>query len=116
MSERRFECGIGPAFEVVGGKWKAAILWELRDGPVRFGELKRRVPGVTEKMLIQQLRELEHDALVVREIFHQVPPRVEYGLTDWGRSLNMALADLADWGEAHARATGRYPSGSADRS
>ena len=109
MANRTYDCGIGPAFEVVGGKWKAAILWELAEGPVRFGELRRRVQGVTEKMLIQQLRELERDQLVTRTVFQEVPPRVEYALTDWGVRLNGALAPVADWGEAYARATGRYP-------
>lgn len=103
-----YACGIGPAFAVVGGKWKAVILWELRDGPVRFGGLKRRLSGVSEKVLIQQLRELEADDLVTREVFHQVPPRVEYGLTDWGRALNVALGAVADWGERYAQATGRW--------
>jgi DNA-binding HxlR family transcriptional regulator len=107
MPNRTYDCGIGPAFEVVGGKWKAAILWELAAGPVRFGALKRRVQGVTEKMLIQQLRELERDRLVTRTVFQEVPPRVEYALTEWGVSLNGALAPVADWGEAYARATGR---------
>lgn len=107
---KNYDCGIGPAFAVVGGKWKAAILWELHQGPVRFGELKRRVQGVTEKMLIQQLRELERDQLVTRTIFQEVPPRVEYALTEWGVSLNGALSAVADWGEAYARATGRYAS------
>lgn len=105
-----YDCGIGPAFQVVGGKWKAAILWELAGGPLRFGELKRRVRGVTEKMLIQQLRELESDQLVDRTAFHEIPPRVEYALTEWGAGLNAALSPLADWGEVFARATGRYPS------
>jgi DNA-binding HxlR family transcriptional regulator len=107
MANKNYDCGIGPAFEVVGGKWKAAILWELAAGPVRFGALKRRVQGVTEKMLIQQLRELERDRLVTRTVFQEVPPRVEYALTEWGVSLNGALAPVADWGEAYARATGR---------
>lgn len=106
---RHYDCGLGPAFAAVGGKWKAAILWELMQEPLRFGELKRRTTGITEKMLIQQLRELERDELVTREVFHQVPPRVEYALTDWGKRLNAALAPIADWGEAYARATGRYP-------
>ena len=110
MGKMNYDCGIGPAFEVVGGKWKAAILWELAEGPVRFGELKRRVKGITEKMLIQQLRELERDQLVTRTVFHEVPPRVEYALTEWGVGLNAALGPVADWGEAFARATGRYPS------
>lgn len=106
---RDYECGLGPAFAAVGGKWKAAILWALTPGPRRFGELKRSVAGITEKMLIQQLRELEHDQLVTRTVFHEVPPRVEYALTDWGNSLNTALAPIADWGEAYARGIGRYP-------
>ncbi len=110
MAKMNYDCGLGPAFEVVGGKWKAAILWELAAGPVRFGELRRRVKGITEKMLIQQLRELERDQVVTRTVFQEVPPRVEYALTDWGADLNVALGPLADWGEAFARATGRYPS------
>jgi len=98
-----YACGIGPAFAVIGGKWKAAMLWELRDGPLRYGELKRRIQGVTEKMLIQQLRELEADGIVHREVFHEVPPRVEYSETKLGASLNAALGPLADWGDRYAR-------------
>lgn len=109
MTKRAYACGIGPAFEVVGGKWKAIILWELDGGPVRFGELKRRVAGASEKMLIQQLRELEQDGLITRRAFPEVPPRVEYALSDWGVRLNAALSMLADWGEAYAKDTGRYP-------
>lgn len=109
MAKKSYNCGIGPAFDAIGGKWKAVILWELRDGAVRFGELKRRVEGISEKMLIQQLRELEQDKLLVRKMFHEVPPRVEYSLTKWGTSLNKALTGLADWGEGYAKATGRYP-------
>lgn len=109
MAEQNYACGIGPAFEAVGGKWKAVILWELREGALRFGELKRRVAGASEKMLIQQLRALEKDGLVIRRVFPQVPPHVEYSLSDWGHSLNRALGPIADWGEGFAKATGRYP-------
>ncbi|WP_447757442.1 winged helix-turn-helix transcriptional regulator [Sphingopyxis fribergensis] len=109
MSKENYACGIGPAFEAVGGKWKAVILWELDGGALRFGELKRRVAGASEKMLIQQLRALEQDGLVIREVFPQVPPHVEYSLSAWGVSLNKALGPIADWGEAYAKATGRYP-------
>lgn len=109
LAMKNYDCGIGPAFEAIGGKWKPALLWELAAGPLRFGELKRRAPGVTEKMLAQQLRELERDGLITREDFREMPPRVEYALTEWGASLNRALIPLADWGEAFARATGRYP-------
>lgn len=108
--KKHYDCGIGPAFEAVGGKWKVAILWELAGASHRFGELKRKVQGVTEKMLIQQLRELERDGLITRTVFPEVPPRVDYALTEWGLSLNKALAPIADWGEAFALATGRYPS------
>ncbi|WP_341705028.1 helix-turn-helix domain-containing protein [Ferrovibrio sp.] len=109
MTKKSYACGIGPSFEAIGGKWKAVILWELRNGALRFGELKRRVPGASEKMLTQQLRELQRDSLVLRHAYGEVPPRVEYTLSDWGVSLNRALAPLADWGETYAKATGRYP-------
>lgn len=112
--KKHYDCGIGPAFEAVGGKWKVAILWELASASHRFGELKRKVQGVTEKMLIQQLRELERDGLITRTVFPEVPPRVDYALTEWGLSLNKALAPIADWGEAFALATGRYPSSEAE--
>ncbi|MET9213672.1 MULTISPECIES: winged helix-turn-helix transcriptional regulator [unclassified Nocardia] len=99
--ERPYSCGIDAALDVVGGKWKALILWALSTGTQRFGDLKRLVPGVTEKMLIQQLRELEHDGIVHREIYAQVPPKVEYSLTDLGVSLNAALVTLGAWGTAN---------------
>lgn len=101
--QRPRACGIGPAFDVVGGKWKALILWEMDARPQRFGELKRAVPGISEKMLIQQLRELEADGLISRKAFPEVPPRVEYSLTRFGTSLNAALAPLADWGERYEK-------------
>ena len=97
--EQPYSCGLGPALEVIGGKWKALILWEIQAEPRRFGELKRLVPGISEKMLIQALRELEADEIVHREVFHEVPPRVEYSLTELGQRLNTALLPLGDWGE-----------------
>ncbi len=109
LTTQNYACGIGPAFSVIGGKWKASLLWELRDGPLRYGELKRRIRGVTEKMLVQQLREMERDELITRHMFPQVPPRVEYQLTAWGAQLNAALVSIANWGEAYSKATGRYP-------
>lgn len=100
-AKKPYNCGIGPAFEVIGGKWKALIVTELHDGACRPGELKRRIGRVSEKMLLQQLRELERDGVVHREAFAEVPPRVEYSLTIEGRALNKALGPLADWGEKH---------------
>ena len=96
-----YTCGLDAAADVIGGKWKPRILWALHHGPMRFGELRREVSGVTEKMLIQQLRELESRDIVHREVFHQVPPKVEYSLTELGRSLNEALIPLDTWGSDH---------------
>lgn len=104
MVSQPYACGIGPAFEVIGGKWKAVILWEMQGQPCRFGELRRRVAGISEKMLTTQLRELEGAGLVERHVMQVVPAHVEYSLTDWGRSLNAALGPLADWGERYERA------------
>jgi len=99
--QQRYTCGLVPALEVIGGKWKALILWEMHAGPRRFGELKRGVPGISEKMLIQALRELERDGVVHRAMFYEVPPRVEYSVTEFGASLNAALEPLCCWGEQH---------------
>ena len=96
-------CGLGPALNVIGGKWKALILWEVNERPRRFGELKRLVSGISEKMLIQQLREMEADGIVRRKVFHEVPPRVEYSVTEFGGSLNDALRPLAEWGQKHMK-------------
>ncbi|TAJ86085.1 helix-turn-helix domain-containing protein [Reyranella sp.] len=96
-------CGLGPAFQVIGGKWKALILWQVHREPRRFGELKRLIPEISEKMLIQTLREMEASGLVHREVFHQVPPRVEYSATRLGASLDEALAPLANWGTKYAK-------------
>lgn len=100
-------CGIDAAMDVVSGKWKSLILWELdAHGTRRFGELRRGLPGVSEKMLIQHLREMEADGLVHREVYRQVPPKVEYSLTEHGRSLNEALRPLGDWGTERMRRIG----------
>ncbi len=98
---RKFICGLDAAIAVMGGKWKGLILFALQDGPVRFGELRRAVPGISERMLILQLREMEASGLVHREVYHQVPPKVEYSLTEFGHSLNTALGPLGEWGEEH---------------
>lgn len=101
MKQQPYVCGIDAAVDVIGGKWKVLILWALDGQSRRFGELKRLIPGVSEKMLIQHLRELENDEIVHREVFDEVPPRVEYSLTDLGESLNRALAPLGKWGTMH---------------
>ncbi|MEF3112342.1 winged helix-turn-helix transcriptional regulator [Streptomyces chrestomyceticus] len=105
MSRRNgpYECGLDAAVDVIGGKWKVLLLWALAEGPRRFGELKRALPAISEKVLIQQLREMERDRIVHREVHHQVPPKVEYSLTALGTSLNTALEPLGEWGRAHLR-------------
>lgn len=100
-------CGIDAAMDVVSGKWKSLILWELDNhGTRRFGELRRGLPGVSEKMLIQHLREMEADGLVHREVYREVPPKVEYSLTEHGVSLNEALGPLGRWGTARIERIG----------
>jgi DNA-binding HxlR family transcriptional regulator len=97
-------CGIDAAMDVVAGKWKSLILWELHHhGTRRFGELRRALAGVSEKMLVQHLREMEEDGLIHREIYREVPPRVEYSLTGHGVSLNKALDALGAWGTQRLR-------------
>jgi DNA-binding HxlR family transcriptional regulator len=94
-------CGLEAALAVVGGKWKPIVLWRLADGARRFGELRRLVVGISEKMLIQQLREMEADRIVARKDFQEIPPRVEYSLTEFGVSLAEALRPLCEWGREH---------------
>ena len=94
-------CPVQTTLQVIGGKWKPAILWLMNHGTIRFGELKRGLPGITQKMLTQQLRELEADGIVWRKVYAEVPPRVEYGITDYGNSLRTILHAMARWGESH---------------
>ncbi len=104
MPGPEFLCGLDAAVHVVGGKWKALILWALSVEPRRTGELRRELDGVSEKVLIQQLRELERDGLVDRTVHEQVPPKVVYTLTPTGVALEVALQPLGEWGEEHRAA------------
>ncbi len=101
MSQPVINCGLSAALEVVGGKWKPLVIWGLMPAPRRFGELRRAIGGISEKMLIQQLRELEAHGIVSRRDFGEVPPRVEYALTEFGVSLVEALKPLCGWGSTH---------------
>lgn len=97
-------CGIDAALDVVSGKWKGLVLWELHaHGTRRFAELRRALPGVSEKMLTQHLRQMQEDGLVHREVYAEVPPKVEYSLTEAGISLNEALRPLGEWGRERLR-------------
>lgn len=97
-----YRCPVEITLEVIGGKWKALALWHLSHKTLRFSQLRRRLPRVTQKMLTQQLRELERDGLVHREVFAEVPPRVEYSLTDLGLTLVPLLRRMCDWGRTFA--------------
>jgi DNA-binding HxlR family transcriptional regulator len=99
-----FDCGLGPALKVIAGKWRPTIIWSLHAGPVRFGALRRRVNGISEKVLFEELRELQKAGIVHREAFDELPARVEYSLTLAGAELNSAVHALAEWGSRHVAA------------
>ena len=96
-------CPVEATLDLIGGKYKALILWHLSGGKLRFSELKKAVKNATPKMLTQQLRELEAQALIHREVFPVVPPKVEYSLTELGRSLMPILVAMRDWGSGYLR-------------
>ena len=96
-------CPVEATLDLIGGKYKALILWHLSEGTLRFSELRRAITNATPKMLTQQLRELESQALISREVFPVVPPRVEYSLTDLGRSLMPILVAMRDWGAEYLK-------------
>ena len=96
-------CPVAATLELIGGKYKALILWHLAEKKLRFTELKKEIQGATPKMLTQQLRELEASNLIHREVFAVVPPRVEYSLTELGRSLMPILVSMRDWGSSYLR-------------
>ncbi len=92
-------CPVETGLELIGGRWKARILWKLYNRTLRFGELRRGLPGISEKMLAQQLKKLEQDQLIIRTQYPEMPPRVEYSLSAFGRSLTPVLEALRAWGE-----------------
>lgn len=96
-------CPIGATIKIIGGKWKILILFSLNEGTKRFNELRREMPGITQRMLTNQLRELEKDKIISRRIYAEVPPKVEYALTDIGKTLNPVLDALSKWGKCYVR-------------
>ena len=96
-------CPVEATLELIGGKYKALILWRLSEGKLRFSELRRAIQSATPKMLTQQLRELENQNLIHREVFPVIPPKVEYSLTETGKSLMPILVAMRDWGADYLR-------------
>ncbi|MGH7799687.1 MAG: winged helix-turn-helix transcriptional regulator [Thermodesulfobacteriota bacterium] len=102
MKNKTYNCPVEATLGVIGGKWKVLILWYLKEEQImRFGKLKRLIPGITQKMLTQQLRELEANGLITRKVYAQVPPKVEYSLTKYGESLEPILKLMCEWGIEH---------------
>lgn len=98
IGEKDYLCAMDVTMDFIGGKWKTIVLWYLKDDILRFGELRKRIPQISEKMLSQQLKALEKDGLVTRKVYPQIPPKVEYFLTEEGKSLIPLLQELAKWG------------------
>jgi DNA-binding HxlR family transcriptional regulator len=101
---RQFECAVDATLSVIGGRWKPVIIFHLiNEEFMRFGALKRSIAGITERMLTKQLRELEHDKIVSRKVYAEVPPRVEYSLCDYGFTLESIMLSMRDWGADHVQ-------------
>ncbi|WP_414569027.1 winged helix-turn-helix transcriptional regulator [Nostoc sp. CCY 9925] len=105
MSEQQTEgtLFVQTTLKILGGKWKILILWHLKDEVKRYSQLKKLIPEITEKMLIQQLRELENDGIINRKVYSDVPLKVEYSFTDYGKTLIPVLKALCDWGQEHLK-------------
>ena len=99
----RGDCGTAYTLSLIGGRWKPSILWRLLDGKLRYSELKKSITGISERVLVLQLRELENDLLVKRIVYPEVPPRVEYELTPLGWSMEGLLQHISDWGTLHRK-------------
>lgn len=107
MANHSYSCGLEAALAVIGGKWKPLVLYNLAQNTHRYGELRRAIGGVTDKVLIQQLKELERDEIIARIDFQEIPPKVEYSLTPFGHSLATALGALCVWGTEHMQTVER---------
>jgi DNA-binding HxlR family transcriptional regulator len=110
MKKKTYDCAIGcpveATLDVIGGKWKAVVLYHLMSGTLRFNEIRKRLNGITQRMLTKQLRELEEADLIGRKVYPVVPPRVEYSLTKKGLTLRPVISALEEWGEDHLTTMG----------
>jgi DNA-binding HxlR family transcriptional regulator len=107
INGKEFHCAMDVTMNYIGGKWKTVVLWYLMEGKKRFSELRKLIPNITEKMLSLQLKNLESDGIVERKVYNEIPPRVEYFLTDFGKTLIPILEEIALWGRGHAKAKGK---------
>ena len=105
-----FHCALDLTMHYIGGKWKTIVLWYLRNDKKRFSELKKQIPDITEKMLSLQLKSLEEDGIVKRSVYAEVPPRVEYELTEFGRTLIPVIEAIAQWGRDLGQKEGKLVS------
>lgn len=104
LKKASYLCGFELTLELIGGKWKSLIIWKLQEKEVlRYGELSREVKGITQKMLTQQLKEMEENNLIVRKEYSQIPPKVEYSLTEYGKELSNIFIAMKDWGYKYAQ-------------
>ena len=106
FQDKTFNCAMEMTIDLIGGKWKALLLWNLSLGTRRFNELRRQFPNVTQKMLTQQLRDLENNGLITRTIYAEMPPHVEYALTDFGMTLMPVLQAMNQWGNRYIDSRG----------
>jgi DNA-binding HxlR family transcriptional regulator len=107
LNGKEFHCAMDVTMNFIGGKWKTVVLWYLRKDKKRFSELRKLIPNITEKMLSLQLKDLESNGIVKRKIYPQVPPKVEYNLTDFGKTLIPMLEEIARWGRSLAETKGK---------
>jgi len=107
LGGKEYHCAMDVTMDYIGGKWKTVVLWYLRKDKKRFSELRRLIPNITEKMLSLQLKDLEKDGIVKRKIYPEVPPKVEYCLTDFGKTLIPMLDEIAKWGRGLAETKGK---------
>lgn len=103
MTKKNYSCAVDATLSMIGGRWKGLIIYFLLDRPQRFGELKRLLTGISARVLALQLRELERDLIVHREVFKEVPPKVEYSVTSYGKSLEALIREMENWGNQYLR-------------
>lgn len=101
LLEKKINCPVTATLELIGGRWKAPILYYLSKGTRRFGQIDATITGISRKVLTEQLKQLENDGLIFREYYKELPPRVEYSLTDFGKSLDIVFTSIVDWADAN---------------